>query len=92
MKVQKKQLQMLAKDVLKAIQADSGFEVFDTDEILIEEIVDCLNKNLHAEKLLDQEVEDMMDMLEKQNPGGFQRYKMFPLLKKKLASKKGFVL
>ncbi len=83
---------MLAKDVLKAIQADPGFEVFDTDDVLIEEIVECLNKNLHAEKLLDQEVEAMMDQLEKQNPGGFQRYKMFPLLKKRLATQKGFVL
>jgi hypothetical protein len=34
----------------------------------------------------------MMDDLERQNPGGFQRFKMFPMLKRRLAKEKGIIL
>jgi hypothetical protein len=38
------------------------------------------------------EVNRMLDTLEKQNPGSFDRHKMFNLLKQKLAKDKGIVL
>jgi len=41
---------------------------------------------------LDVEVNRLMDDLERQNPGEFQRFKMFPLLKKRLAKEKGIIL
>jgi hypothetical protein len=44
------------------------------------------------ERELDEEVNRMMDDSERQNPGEFQRYKMFPLLKKRLAKEKGIIL
>lgn len=44
------------------------------------------------ERKLDDDVNRMMDDLERQNPGEFQRYKMFPLLKKRLAKEKGIIL
>ena len=48
--------------------------------------------NIQDEAKLDEEVNAMMDDLERKNPGEFQRYKMFPLLKKRLAKEKGFIL
>jgi hypothetical protein len=47
---------------------------------------------MRKESDLDHEVNRMMDELERQNPGEFQRYKMFPMLKKRLAKEKGIIL
>ena len=38
------------------------------------------------------EVNRILDDLEKQNPGGFERRKMFSMVKAKLAKQKGIVL
>ena len=51
-----------------------------------------VKQNFADEAELDGEVNAMMDDLERKNPGEFQRYKMFPLLKKRLAKEKGFIL
>ena len=48
--------------------------------------------DLRKEDDLVKEVNKMLDDLEKQNPGGFDRHKMFLLLKQKLAKQKGLVL
>jgi len=54
--------------------------------------VAIVKQNFAEESQLDGEVNAMMDDLERKNPGEFQRYKMFPLLKKRLAKEKGFIL
>ena len=51
-----------------------------------------LNAELEKEKELDQEVKRTLDQLEQSHTGQFERYKMHPLLKKKLAEKKGIIL
>ncbi len=51
-----------------------------------------LSQDLNKEKELEQEVQQMLDTLEKTHTGRFERYKMYPLLKKKLAEKKGIIL
>ena len=51
-----------------------------------------LNQDLNKEAALEQEVQKMLDALEKTHTGQFERYKMYPLLKKKLAEKKGIIL
>ena len=48
--------------------------------------------DFQREQQLDMEVNKMMDDLERQNPGAFQRFKMFPMLKKRLAKEKGIIL
>lgn len=54
--------------------------------------VELIKKNFEEERKLEAEVEKMLDTLEKDHGGTFQRHKMFPMLKKKLAQQKGFVL
>ena len=51
-----------------------------------------LTQDLQKEKDLEQEVHNLMDDLEKNQNTPFQRSKMYPLLKKKLAQKKGIIL
>lgn len=41
---------------------------------------------------LEREVNKMLDDLERQHPGEFQRYKMYPILKQKLAKEKKVIL
>ncbi len=72
----------------------SGTASFNTSEDkLTQEIHHILTQDLNREKALEQEVQALMDEWEK-NPStaNFERYKMYPLLKKKLAEKKGVIL
>ena len=59
---------------------------------MLRRAVELVAADFARERQLDEEVNKMMDDLERQNPGSFQRYKMFPLLKKRLAQEKGIVL
>lgn len=54
--------------------------------------VDLIKADIEREKALENEVNKMIDDLERQNPGSFQRFKMFGLLKKRMAKEKGIVL
>ncbi len=51
-----------------------------------------LLEDLNKEKELEKEVSQMLDELEQTHAGQFDRYKMYPLLKKKMAKKKGIIL
>ncbi len=51
-----------------------------------------LSEDLNKEKALEKEVSQMLDDLEKTHAGQFDRYKMYPLLKKKIAKKNGIIL
>lgn len=53
---------------------------------------DVILEDAAEEAALEREVNRMLDDLEQQNAGEFQRHKMFLMLKKKLAQEKGFVL
>ena len=54
--------------------------------------VDLIKAELQKERDLDGAVNEMLDDLERSNPGEFQRFKMFPLLKKKMAKEKKVIL
>ena len=61
------------------------------DEI-IAYIHQLLSEDLNKEKKLEEEVNQMLDELEKTHGGQFERYKMYPILKRKMAEKKGIIL
>jgi len=92
MKLSPNQMNKIAAEVFKEVSTTDNLEVYFEPDRFKTIIVNVLKKNIEAEKDLDQSVNDMMETLEKQNPGGFEHYKMFPLLKKKLAEQQGFVL
>lgn len=64
----------------------------DKEEKILRRAEELVKADYARETELDREVEAMMDDLERKNPGEFQRYKMFPLLKKRLAKEKGVIL
>ncbi len=63
-----------------------------SEEEVASQIHQILSEDLNKEKALEEEVNQMLDELEKTHAGQFERYKMYPLLKKEMAKKKGIIL
>lgn len=51
-----------------------------------------IKEDYQKEADLDRDVMAMLDQLERSNAGEFQRYKMYPILKQKLAKERKFIL
>ncbi len=92
MKVTDKQIQRMADAILSGLKSQKVIIYKDKEETVLARAMEILRADFQREVELDREVNRMMDDLERQNPGEFQRYKMFPLLKKRLAKEKGIVL
>ena len=61
-------------------------------EDILNEIKAVVREELDKEVALEAEVNKIMDDLEQKSDTAFERYKMFPMLKQKLAKKKGIIL
>ncbi|MES3038786.1 MAG: DUF507 family protein, partial [Bdellovibrionota bacterium] len=71
----------------------SGLVTFKVDEKQIfQRILQAIQQDYQKELDLDREVLAMLDKLEKSNAGEFQRYKMYPMIKKQLAKDKKVIL
>ena len=92
MRMTDKQVQRLVHFVFKSLKDSETVEFKQKEDQVFERAVTIIKEELQKEVALDREVNAMMDDLERQNPGSFERYKMFPLLKKRLAKEKGMVL
>ena len=92
MRMTDKQIQRFVKMVFNELKAQDLITFKSKEVEVFGRAVDIVKNNFHEETLLDEEVNKMMDDLERQHGGEFQRYKMFPMLKKKLAQQRGFVL
>lgn len=92
MKLNPSQIESLVSDVLN-LWKDQDMVQFKADEKKVFSRAKELVQNDYAREAdLDREVNAMLDKLEQSNPGEFQRFKMFPMLKQKLAKEKGVVL
>lgn len=86
-------MKRMAVAIMKALKQQQAIEQFkESEESVLERAIQIIRADFARESDLDKEVHRMMDDLERQNPGGFERYKMFPMLKKRLAKEKGIVL
>ena len=54
--------------------------------------LEAVKEDYRKEEELDREVQKMLDDLERSNGGEFQRYKMYPILKQKLAKERKIIL
>lgn len=77
--------------VLNQLQKEKEITLQEKKEGLRSRIARLIAADFEREKALDREVQALMDDLERQGHS-FERYKMFPLLKQKLAKKKGIIL
>lgn len=92
MKLSDKALQRLVQYIFRELKTNQTVTFKEKEEKVAARAVEILKDELRKETELDAEVNRMMDDLERQNPGEFQRFKMFPLLKKRLAKEKGIIL
>jgi len=92
MKVTEKTIQRFINHILKELKSQNLIQFKSKEDVVQKRALAIVKADFERERELDEEVNSMMDDLERQNPGGFQRYKMFPLLKKRLAKEKGIVL
>ena len=92
MRLTDKQINRLASIILKKLVEQKQMTYKESEAKVLHRAIEIIKSNFEQEKQLDREVNKMMDDLERENPGSFQRYKMFPLLKKRLAKKKGVIL
>lgn len=92
MKMTDKQIKRMAEAILNGLRKQNVIQFKEKEEVVLEKAAAYIRSDFNREAELDREVNQMMDQLERQNPGEFQRYKMFPLLKKRLAKEKGIIL
>ena len=79
--------------IFTGLKEQNAIEQFkEKEEAVLERAFAIIKADFDREAALDREVNRMMDDLERQNPGEFQRFKMFPMLKKRLAKEKGIIL
>ena len=92
MKLTPLQIQKVAEKVLH-LWKDHNLVTFKVDEKkVLERIIAAIREDYEREANLEKEVHKMLDQLEKSHSGQFERYKMYPLLKQKLAKERKIVL
>ena len=77
--------------IVKGLVEDSRIQLKREEEVIRKEMEREIQDNFTQEKQLIEEVYQMMETLEQQGQS-FDRQKIFPMLKKQLAQKKGIVL
>ena len=92
MKLTPQQMQIIVEKVFNHWK-QQNIVTFKADEKkALERAVAALREDYQKELDLDRDVNKMLDQLEKSNPGEFQRFKMYPMLKQKLAKEKKVIL
>lgn len=92
MKMTDRQAKRMAEAILKGLKDQKVIQFKEKEEKVLERATAVIRGDFEREAELDREVNRMMDDLERQNPGEFQRFKMFPMLKRRLAKEKGIIL
>jgi len=92
MKLTPNQIQRLAEKIFNQWKSQNIVICKVDEKVVLEKIVAVIRADYEREAALDREVNKMIDDLEASNPGQFQRFKMFPLLKQKLAKERKVIL
>jgi hypothetical protein len=92
MKMSKSQIEKMVRRVFDELKSNNLITFKTPEDKTFKRAVELIEKEYEVESALDKEVHRMLDDLEKQNPSGFQRGKMFNMLKRKLAEQKGIIL
>ena len=92
MKLTNHHLEVIVNKVLKSWK-DQNIIQFKVDEKKVQaRMLEALKVDFQKEIDLEREVNKMLDDLERSNSGQFQRFKMYPMLKQKLAKEKKVIL
>lgn len=92
MKWTQNQIHHLVETIFKHWKKNHIVSFKEDEKKVFERAVAIIKQEFQKESDLDREVNRRLDELEQSNPGEFQRHKMFPMLKQKLAKEKKVVL
>lgn len=92
MKLTSQQIQVLAEKILNQWKKQNLVVFKEDEKIVLARMIEIIKEDYDREAALDKDVNAMLDQLEKSNPGEFQRFKMFPILKQKLAKERKVIL
>jgi hypothetical protein len=92
MKLTTSQIQRLSEKILNQWKSQNLITFKVDEKIVLQTIVDSITGDLQKEEQLDRDVNALMDQMERQHEGQFQRHKMFPMLKQKLAKERKIIL
>ncbi len=81
-----------AKKLVQTFENQKEIQLLKDSESVTREVILILSRDLEKEQDLEKETTRLLDELEQTQGSSFDRGKMRPLLKKKLAEKKGIVL
>ncbi|MBX2987626.1 MAG: DUF507 family protein [Bdellovibrionaceae bacterium] len=92
MKLSPNQIQALARKILDHWK-ETHVVHFKADERVVQEKIEAVfRKEIQKEIDLDREVHAMLDQLERSHGGQFERHKMYPMLRNKMAKEKKVIL
>lgn len=86
------QIQRLAEKILNQWKSQNVITCKVDEKTVLTTMVNALMSELKKEEQLDADVKALMDQMERQHEGEFQRHKMFPMLKQKLAKERKIIL
>lgn len=92
MKLSAQQIQVIAEKILNQWKKQNLIVFKEDEKKVLARMIEILKEDYDREAALDREVNAMLDQLEISNPGEFQRFKMFPILKQKLAKERKVIL
>jgi hypothetical protein len=92
MKLTTSQIQRLSEKILNQWKTQGLITLKVDEKIVLTTIHNAIIGELKKEEQLDQDVQALMDQMERQHEGEFQRHKMFPMLKQKLAKERKVIL
>ncbi len=92
MKLTTSQLQVIATKVLEAWKKQNLITFKEDEKKVLNRMIEAIRADYQKELDLEAEVNKMLDQLERSHSGEFQRYKMYPLLKKQLAKERKVIL
>lgn len=92
MKLTASQIQRLSEKILNQWKVQRLITFKADEKLVLQTIIDAVTNDFRREEQLDQDVNALMDQMERQHEGQFQRHKMFPMLKQKLAKERKIIL
>ncbi len=93
MRITEKTMRRMAMAILDGLKEQKVVTFKEKEDVILERALQVIKEDYAREAELDRAVHAAMDEMERQNSGEpFQRYKMFPMLKKRMAKEKGVIL
>lgn len=92
MKLTSNQMQALANKILGQWKQNNLTRFKVDEQRVLEKIVSIIRSEIQKEIDLEKDVNAMLEQLERSHGGQFERHKMYPMLKNKMAKERKLIL